>query len=325
MKPSAASALPFTVIGGFLGAGKTTMLNHLLENAGGTRFAVLINDFGELNIDQRLVTRHDGETISLANGCMCCSMAGGFISALSTVMDRADQFDQLVVEASGVSNPRRIMDIAKLDPGLIPNGAIVLVDASQLLSQLEDSLIEDAVVTQLKEADILVINKTGLADRETLNNVMLTLAQINPDCPTVTCDHKSLDPAILLGGIELQSGSSTKSNTSQKTHGDHQSSARSPDHEQFRSCVLRHCQALDRNLFDAWAESLPPSVLRGKGFVVFSDAPDRSWLWQKVGRSSGLEPGNGGPVSESAVVLIGTRAMPCDTDPTITGPFQRVN
>jgi len=325
VKPSAASALPFTVIGGFLGAGKTTMLNHLLENAGGTRFAVLINDFGELNIDQRLVTRHDGETISLANGCMCCSMAGGFISALSTVMDRADQFDQLVVEASGVSNPRRIMDIAKLDPGLIPNGSIVLVDASQLLSQLEDSLIEDAVVTQLKEADILVINKTGLADRETLNNVMLTLAQINPDCPTVICDHKSLDPAILLGGIELQSGSSTKSNTSQKTDGDHQSSARSPDHEQFRSCVLRHCQALDRNLFDAWAESLPPSVLRGKGFVVFSDAPDRSWLWQKVGRSSGLEPGNGGPVSESAVVLIGTRAMPCDTDPTITGPFQRVN
>ena len=101
------------------------MLNHLLENAGSTRYAVLINDFGELNIDERLVTRHNGETISLANGCMCCSMAGGFISALSTVMDRAEEFDQLVVEASGVSNPRRIMDIAKLDPGLSPNLSLI--------------------------------------------------------------------------------------------------------------------------------------------------------------------------------------------------------
>ena len=98
VKPPAVSALPFTVIGGFLGAGKTTMLNHLLENSRGTRFAVLVNDFGELNIDERLITQHDGETIALTNGCMCCSMANGFINALSAVMDRADQFDQLVVQ-----------------------------------------------------------------------------------------------------------------------------------------------------------------------------------------------------------------------------------
>ncbi|SVE58058.1 uncharacterized protein METZ01_LOCUS510912, partial [marine metagenome] len=125
------SALPFTVLGGFLGSGKTTLLNRLLNLTTQTRYAVLVNDFGELNIDEHLIAQHDGETIALANGCMCCSMADGFISTLATVMDRADQFDQMVVEASGVSNPRRIMDIAKLDPGLSPNGAIVLVDAPQ--------------------------------------------------------------------------------------------------------------------------------------------------------------------------------------------------
>ena len=117
-----------------------------------TRYAVLVNDFGELNIDEHLVTTHDGETIALANGCMCCSMADGFVSALTTVMERADQFDQMIVEASGVSNPRRIMDIAKLDPGLAPNGTIVLVDAPQFLNQLTDSMIKDAVLTQVKEA-----------------------------------------------------------------------------------------------------------------------------------------------------------------------------
>ena len=312
MKPSAAPTLPFTVIGGFLGAGKTTMLNRLLENAGGTRFAVLINDFGALNIDERLVTRHDGETIALANGCMCCSMAGGFISALSMVMDRAEEFDQLVVEASGVSNPRRIMDIAKLDPGLSPNGSVVLVDASQILSHLQDSLIEDAVTTQLREADILVINKIGLANAETLEAVTAALIEIHPGCPTVTCDRESLDPAVLLGGIEPLNSSRTGQDISG-----------SPGHEPFRSCVLSQRQALDRDQFNVWAESLPPSVLRGKGFVVFSDDPDRSWLWQKVGRSSGLELRLDEPAGESAVVLIGSRRMPAGGDPAIAGPFER--
>ena len=325
VKPPAVSALPFTVIGGFLGAGKTTMLNHLLENASGTRFAVLVNDFGELNIDERLITQHDGETIALANGCMCCSMADGFISALSAVMDRADQFDQLVVEASGVSNPRRIMDIATLDPGLIPNGSIVLVDASQLLDQLDDSLIEDAVVTQIKEADILVINKTGLANSETLDQVATVLAEINPGCPTVTSDRQNLAPAVLLGSSELQADYGTKRNTPEKTGGEGVPHTSDHAHGQFRSCVLRHEESIDRNAFETWAESLPPTVLRGKGFVVFSDTPDQHWLWQKVGRSSRLEPGKGEPIIESTVVLIGTRTMLIDTDPSITGPFQNVN
>tara|TARA_B000000460_G_scaffold19729_1_gene13036 strand:+ start:629 stop:1192 length:564 start_codon:yes stop_codon:yes gene_type:complete len=157
------STLPFTVLGGFLGSGKTTLLNRLLNLTTQTRYAVLVNDFGELSIDEHLIARHDGETIALANGCMCCSMADGFISALTMVMDRADQFDHMVVEASGVSNPRRIMDIAKLDPGLSPNGAIVLVDAPQFHNQLTDSMIKDAVLTQVKEADILLINKANLA------------------------------------------------------------------------------------------------------------------------------------------------------------------
>ncbi len=291
VKPSAISPLPFTVIGGFLGAGKTTMLNHLLENAGGTRFAVLVNDFGELNIDERLITRHDGETIALANG----------------------------------SNPRRIMDIATLDPGLIPNGSIVLVDASQLLIQLDDTLIEDAVVTQLKEADILVINKTGLVDCETLERVAAVLARINPDCPTVTSDRQSLAPEVLLGVSELQVERSTKQSAPGNAGGKNVPHTSGPSHGQLRSCVLRQEKSIDRSAFDSWAESLPPAVLRGKGFVVFSDAPDQHWLWQKVGRSSRLEPGKGDPVADSTAVLIGTRAMPIDTDPSIRGPFRPVN
>ena len=182
------------------GCGKTTLLNRLLTETQDTRFAVLVNDFGELNIDEGLVARHDGKTIALSNGCMCCSMADGFLSTLMTVMDRAEAFDHVVVEASGVANPRRIMDIATLDPGLMPNGAIVLVDCPQFLSQLEDPLINEAVITQLVEADIIVMNKLALTDAATITRVHRRIDQLNPGCPTVTNDGGNLQPALLLGG-----------------------------------------------------------------------------------------------------------------------------
>ncbi|SVE00396.1 uncharacterized protein METZ01_LOCUS453250, partial [marine metagenome] len=192
--------LPFTVLGGFLGAGKTTLLNRLLTETEDTRFAVLVNDFGELNIDESLVARHDGKNISLSNGCMCCSMADGFLSTLMTVMDRADEFDHVVVEASGVANPGRIMDIATLDPGLMPNGSIVLVDCPQFLSQLEDPLISDAVITQLVEADIIVMNKLALTDAATMTRVYRSIDELNRGCPTVTNDGGNLQLTLLLGG-----------------------------------------------------------------------------------------------------------------------------
>lgn len=97
----------FTVIGGYLGAGKTTLLNNLLTQAEGLRAAVLVNDFGDVNIDASLITVHDGDTISLANGCMCCSLSSGFAPAINAILERADRLDAIIVEASGVAEPER--------------------------------------------------------------------------------------------------------------------------------------------------------------------------------------------------------------------------
>ena len=253
------SALPFTVLGGFLGSGKTTLLNRLLNLTKETRYAVLVNDFGELNIDERLIEAHDGETIALANGCMCCSMADGFVSALTAVMERADQFDQMIVEASGVSNPGRIMDIAKLDPGLSPNGAIVLVDATQFLNQLNDSLIKDAVLTQVKEADILLINKAHLTDQSTLETIKETLDTQNSDCTTLINDRPVVDPGPLFGSIDtaILKRRETLALVDKKGTAEHD---HDHTHDQFHSCVLRQIKPIDRSTFESWATTLPPSV-----------------------------------------------------------------
>ncbi len=314
------STLPFTVLGGFLGSGKTTLLNRLLNVTTETRYAVLVNDFGELSIDERLVERHDGETIALANGCMCCSMADGFVSALTTVMDRADQFDHMIVEASGVSNPRRIMDIAKLDPGLSPNGAIVLVDAPQYLNQLTDSMIKDSVLTQVVEADILIINKVDLTDQSTVDAVRQTLDKQNPDCTALINDQYAFDPSPLFDSIHMTTlGVETYlASVNIKAPSQH-----GPDHthDQFYSCVLRQNEPIDRNVFESWATDLPPSVIRGKGFISFTESPHQNWIWQKVGRTFDLESNSGAPELSSTVVLIGTEEMPSDADPRIHGPF----
>jgi G3E family GTPase len=314
------STLPFTVLGGFLGSGKTTLLNRLLNLTTQTRYAVLVNDFGELNIDEYLIARHDGETIALTNGCMCCSMADGFVSALTTVMDRADQFDQIVVEASGVSNPRRIMDIAKLDPGLSPNGVIVLVDAPQFLNQLTDSMIKDAVLTQVKEADILLISKANLTNQSTLNAVRETLDKQHSDCTLLINDQDDFDPRPLFDSIPMASSSTEKdvALVDTKATSDH---GHVHTHDQFHSCVLQHSKPLDRNTFESWATALPPSVIRGKGVISFTESPHQQWIWQKVGRTCRLEHSSITPERSSKVVLIATEQMPTDTDPKFYGPF----
>ena len=212
------------------------------------------------------------------------------------------------------------MDIAKLDPGLSPNGAIVLVDATQFLNQLNDSLIKDAVLTQVKEADILLINKAHLTDQSTIETIKETLDTQHTDCTTLINDRPVFDPSPLFGSIETENIKRRKDlalvdnkGTSEQVH--------NHNHDQFHSCVLRQIKPIDRSTFESWATTLPPSVIRGKGLISFTESPHQQWIWQKVGRTYDLESSSGASGQSSMVVLIGTKEMPVESDPVIYGPF----
>ena len=306
MPDSVTIPVPFTVIGGFLGAGKTTLLNHLLTQSSGIRFAVLVNDFGDLNIDESLISSHDGQTISLANGCVCCSISNDFNQTVINLVKRIEEFDQVVVEASGVSEPDRIMDIARLDPELSPGGIVVLVDAAEVQNRSTDRYINNIVLKQLQTAELLIVNKTDLVSREKLAELEAWLEDVSPNAVRLNTSGGVVPVQMIFGEKIKSNGFSDKADGETNRTED----SNYPHHNhQFKSLALNSSKQLNRKTFELWCEALPPSVIRGKGILYFGDVPGNSWVWQKVGKQSSIKKFLGNN-SNSELVLIGTPEMP---------------
>ena len=294
------------MIGGFLGAGKTSLLNHLLAQSSGIRCAVLVNDFGDLNIDESLISSQDGQTISLANGCVCCSISNDFNQTVINLVKRIEEFDQVVVEASGVSEPDRIMDIARLDPELSPGGIVVLVDAAEVQNRSTDRYINNIVLKQLQTAELLIVNKTDLVSREKLAELEAWLEDVSPNAVRLNTSGGVVPVQMIFGEKIKSNGFSDKADGETNRTED----SNYPHHNhQFKSLALNSSKQLNRKTFELWCEALPPSVIRGKGILYFGDVPGNSWVWQKVGKQSSIKKFLGNN-SNSELVLIGTPEMP---------------
>jgi G3E family GTPase len=193
------NVLPITLIGGYLGSGKTTLVNRLLADPAlpdGT--AVLVNDFGDINIDESLIRSQsaDGTVIGLSNGCICCSIRDD----LSQALDQLTQLSvkQVIVEASGVAEPVRIWQHCHY-PGFAPKAAVVLVDASQIHQRLQDKYVGKLAQAQLDQAHLLVISKTDLNPAFQLNRLQPSFSSNDPALvATVLGWQQSTQPAAPL-------------------------------------------------------------------------------------------------------------------------------
>ena len=187
--------VPLTFIAGYLGAGKTTLVNHLLRSAD-RPVAVIVNDVGEINIDARLIRKHSGDTIELTDGCICCSSIDGFGAAFDTIRARETPPDHVVVELSGVAEPARLLPWGK-SAGFKLDGVMTLVAADQFEELLGQLAISGTIEEQIRAADVLALTKTDLVAATDLAQIRQRLAAISPGVPIVEAQDPSV-PSMLL-------------------------------------------------------------------------------------------------------------------------------
>ena len=317
--------LPLTVIGGFLGAGKTTLLNRWLRDAGGRRFAVLVNDFGAINIDAALIASSAGDLIALTNGCVCCQIGDDLGRRADARARRA-----AAVRCRGRSRPAaspipaRIGRYGRADPELALDGVIVLVDASTGAAHAADPLLADTLERQVAGADLLIVNKLDVATATERAATLAWLARAAPDVPRVETVHAAV-PLALLSSIGLapelhdegsrdhdsrdnglhDRGSQHDPPHDHHPHHDHLHEA-DPHHDAvFETWSARPSQRFARAALQALLGALPGGVLRLKGML-----PVESGIWcelQFAGRRGTLRTLAQAPADGPAVVAIGLR------------------
>lgn len=195
------SPLPITVIGGYLGSGKTTMVNHLLRHANGRRLAVLVNEFGELAIDEDLIEAEDETLISIAGGCVCCSFGSDLTGALLEMAKLDPPPDHLLIESSGVAIPSAIVGAVSLLDGFRVDGIVILADAETVRANAHSKYMSDTVLRQISDANIIVLNKTDLVAPAELQDTITWLKQQTPNVRIIEATQGAVPPEVVLGGF----------------------------------------------------------------------------------------------------------------------------
>ncbi|WP_434034173.1 CobW family GTP-binding protein [Cupriavidus sp. a3] len=292
--------IPLVVVGGYLGAGKTTLLNRLLANAQGLRIAVLVNDFGEINIDAALIRTRSDDVIQLENGCVCCSIGGRLAEALLAIADRDVRPDLLVIEASGVSDPQRIAQIGLLDPAFRLNAVLVAVDAAAVHDSLRDPLVGEMVRQQIAGASVVALTKTDLCAAGSAAATVGTISTLAPRATVLEASDGELPLSVFVDAAMTTPASTGVLQA-------HAGWPRPAPHAGIRSFAYQTGRSFDKARLRQALLSLPVRLLRAKGLVRLAADPRLHEVHVVGGRMRmrSMPHGDAGEFGEFALVFIG--------------------
>lgn len=306
----ASQPCPITIITGFLGAGKTTLLNRLLRSQHGLKLAVLVNDFGAINIDAQLIVGIEGETIRLQNGCICCSIRDDLREAVLGILARSPRPDHVLIETSGVSDPYAVAQTFLQDPTLKQHTFVdcicTLVDAEQALDLSGEQF--GLAMDQISTADLVLLNKTDLVSQAQLADMHDWVLSLAPNARILPTTYGGVPLSLLFG-----SGQFDPMRLSARTIRDiHIHDADSHPHHHaghelvFGTWHYQSSEQLSLNAIKQAVSRLPAAVYRAKGVLWVAEDPSRRAIVQVVGKrghvSWGEIWGDNTPISQLVVI-----------------------
>jgi G3E family GTPase len=298
--------IPVTVLTGYLGAGKTTLLNRILSEEHGRKYAVIVNEFGEIGIDNDLVVGADEEVFEMNNGCICCTVRGDLMRILADLMKRNGKFDAIIVETTGLADPAPVAQTFFVDENVGKktklDAVVTVTDAKWLNDRLKDA---PEAKNQIAFADVILINKTDLVSPDELNEIEARIRGINPYAKLHRTQRAQIplneilernafdldrildiEPTFLEGKDHDHDHHHDHDHDHHHDHGhDHHGGLKHYHDEEMQSISLKTDKPLDADKFFPWVEDLVqkegPNILRSKGILSFKDE-DRRFVFQGV-------------------------------------------
>jgi G3E family GTPase len=339
--PPSSDKIPVTVLTGYLGAGKTTLLNRILSEPHGKKYAVVVNEFGEIGIDNDLVVGVDEEVFEMNNGCICCTVRGDLVRILDGLMRRKGKFDGIIVETTGLADPAPVAQTFFVDENVGRktrlDAVVTVADAKWLKDRLQDA---PEAKNQIAFADVILINKTDLVSAAELDEVEARIRGINRYAKVHKTERAQvpleevlsrnafdldrilhLEPEFLQGdGHDHEHGHGDGHD-----HGHHHHGGLKHYHdEEMQSISLKSHRPLDADKFFPWVQDLVqkegPNILRCKGILSFKNDDER-FVFQGVHMildGDHQRPWRDGELRESRIVFIG-RKLP---EEKIRGGFE---